>query len=129
MTQITRLKLSCAICILSHELCKKSLDSVQKVPYNIALMADVPASKKFSDRDYYFFALRIIGDFGVSIAAPVVLLAMVGQRLDEKWGTGPYVLIAGFVLAAVCSGVIVYRKAKRYGEEYKKLNNSSTHST
>ena len=38
--------------------------------------------KKTNDRAYYTFALKIIGDFGVSIAAPVVLFVLVGQYLD-----------------------------------------------
>lgn len=78
-----------------------------------------PAPK--NDRPYYLFALRIVGDFGVSIAVPVVLLSLLGQYLDEKSGTGPWFLIVGFVLSALVSGRIIYKKAKRYGIEYNKL--------
>lgn len=74
-----------------------------------------------NDRAYYLFALRIVGDFGVSIAVPVVLLALVGQYLDGLYGTGPWLLITGFVLSALVSGRIIYKKAKKYGEEYKKI--------
>lgn len=76
---------------------------------------------KISDRGYYLFALRIVGDFGVSLAAPVVVFALIGQSLDEKYQTRPWFLILGFVVAAVLSGVIIYRKAKRYGEIYKNM--------
>jgi len=77
--------------------------------------------KKTNDRAYYTFALKIIGDFGVSIAAPVVLFVLVGQYLDGKYGKSPLFTILGFVLAAAISARIIYRKAKRYGAEYQKL--------
>jgi F0F1-type ATP synthase assembly protein I len=76
---------------------------------------------KKNDREYYLFALRIVGDFGVNIAVPVIVFALIGQALDEKYQTRPWFLILGFTIAAVLSGIIIYRKAKRYGEEYKKM--------
>ncbi len=82
-------------------------------------MSETP--KKYSDREYYLFALRIVGDFGVSIAAPVVVFAWVGQYLDAKYGMRPWFLILGFVIAALLSGIMIYRKAKRYGDIYKKM--------
>ncbi|TAN32938.1 AtpZ/AtpI family protein [Patescibacteria group bacterium] len=74
-----------------------------------------------SDRKYYMFGLKIAGDFGISIAAPVVLFALLGQYLDEKYNTGPWLLIVGFVLAAAISAKLIYKKAKRYGDEYQKM--------
>ena len=74
-----------------------------------------------SDRPYYLFALKIVGNFGVAIAVPVVLFALLGQYLDEKFGTDPWLLILGFVLAALISGRIIYKKAKKYGADYNKL--------
>ena len=84
-------------------------------------MIENPKKADKSDRKYYLFALRIVGDFGVSIAVPVVILALIGQRMDEKYGTAPLYLILGFVVAALLSGRIIYKKAKKYGEEYQKL--------
>lgn len=77
-----------------------------------------------SDRKYYLFALRIIGDFGVAIAVPVVLFALAGQWLDDKYSSAPIFLIFGFVIAALVSARSVYRKAKIYGEEYSNLENN-----
>ncbi len=77
--------------------------------------------KKTSDRAYYMFALRIVGDFGASIAVPVVLLALLGQWLDEKYHKSPLFLIIGFLFAALVSGKIIYSKAKRYGDEFQML--------
>lgn len=79
-----------------------------------------------SDREYYLFALKIIGDFGLAIAAPVVGFVLLGQYLDERYGRSPWFIIAGFVLAALLSGRIIYRKAKQYGREYQKLNDKNT---
>lgn len=78
--------------------------------------------KATADRGYYMFALRIVGDFGVTIAVPVVILVLIGQWLDNKWHTSPLFTILGFIVAALLSGIIIYRKAKRYGAEYQKLS-------
>lgn len=74
-----------------------------------------------SDRAYHLFALKIVGDFGATIAVPVVIMAMIGHYLDNRWQTGPLFIILGFVLAALLTARIIYRKAKRYGEIYQKL--------
>lgn len=80
-------------------------------------------SKNAGNGDFYLLALRIIGDFGATIAVPVVVLALLGRWLDAKWGTRPFMLIAGFVLAALLSGISIYRKANAYGKEYQRLAN------
>lgn len=74
-----------------------------------------------NDQRYWLFGLRIAGDFGATIAIPVVVFAYLGKRLDARWGTAPWILIVGFVLAALISGALIYRKAKRYGKDYQEL--------
>lgn len=74
-----------------------------------------------NDRKYWLFALRIVGDFGATIAIPVVVFAYLGKRLDARYNTTPWLLITGFVVAALVSGVIIYRRAKRYGKEYQEM--------
>lgn len=83
-----------------------------------------PPLKKNSDRAYYLFALRIVGDFGAAIAVPVILLVLIGQKLDAYWQRAPLFTVIGFVLAALISGRIIYKKSKKYGEEFQKLNSS-----
>lgn len=78
--------------------------------------------KKNSDRVYYLFALKIAGDFGVAIAAPIVIFVLIGQKMDIHWQCGHLFTILAFVLAALISGKIIYHKAKKYGEEFQKLN-------
>ena len=76
---------------------------------------------KTTDRDYYLFALRTIGDFGATIAVPVIILVLIGQYFDERLGLTPWFTILGFVLAALISGKIIHRKAKEYGKWYQSL--------
>ena len=78
--------------------------------------------QKTSDRAYYMFALRIVGDFGATIAVPVVMFVLLGQYLDEKYNKSPLFTILGFALAAVLSGMSIYKKAKKYGREYQQMN-------
>jgi len=74
------------------------------------------------DRRYYLFALRIIGDFGASIAVPVVVFVLFGQWLDGKYEKGPWFTVIAFALAAVLSGKMIYKKAKRYGKDYQDID-------
>lgn len=79
-------------------------------------------NNKQNDRKYYLFALKIAGDFGASIAVPVVIFVLVGQYLDTKYQKTPLFTILAFVLAALISAKIIYKKAKRYGEQYQNLD-------
>ncbi len=89
----------------------------------------MPNQPKSSDRDYMLFAARITGDFGATIAVPVVCLSLAGRWLDGRYGTRPLFLVAGFVVAAVISGATIYRKAKRYGREYEAIGKATAHPT
>ncbi len=66
--------------------------------------------------------LRIISDFGASIAVPVVLFVIIGQWLDNKYEKGPLFTVIAFLLAALVSGKIIYKKSKQYGKEYNDLD-------
>ena len=78
-------------------------------------------SPKTTDRQYYLFALRIIGDFGASIAVPIVIFVLAGQYLDEKYQKSPFFTISAFMISALISAKIIHKKAKRYGAEYQKM--------
>ncbi len=73
------------------------------------------------ERKYWVFALKIAGDFGATIAVPVVLLAYLGRTLDARWNSRPWMLVTGFALAALISAISISRKAKKYGEEFQAL--------
>lgn len=78
--------------------------------------------KKVSDREYYLFAFRIIGDFGVTIAVPVIIFVLIGQYLDGKYGTNPWLTVLGIIVAALITAKIIYKKAKCYGKEYQDMD-------
>ena len=77
---------------------------------------------KTSDREYIMFALKIMGDFGVSIAVPAVLAAILGQWLDNRYGHVYLFTAICFVLAAILTALSIRKKAMRYGEEFKKMD-------
>ena len=76
---------------------------------------------KTSDRAYYLFALRIVGDFGASIAVPAVLAALVGNWIDEKFSTYPLFVALFLLVAGLLTAKSIMKKAKKYGEEYNQL--------
>ncbi len=80
--------------------------------------------KKTSGRQYQIFAFKMLGELGFSIAAPVVVFVLIGQYLDGKYDKSPLFTILAFVLAALASAKIVYKKSKLYGEEYKRMNDA-----
>lgn len=75
-----------------------------------------------SRRRSYLLGTKIAGDFGASIAVPAVVLVILGKWLQTKYDFAPYGIIVGFVLAAVLSGVLIYRRAKWYACEYKGIS-------
>ena len=74
------------------------------------------------ERKYTMLGLRIVGDFGATIAVPVVLFVLLGQWLDEKYQKGPLFTILAFIFAALVSGKMIYQKAKEYNKEYRDLD-------
>lgn len=74
------------------------------------------------DRKYMMMGLKIVGDFGATIAVPIILFVLVGQWLDDKYHRSPWYTVIAFILAAVLSGKMIYQKAKNYGQEYQKLD-------
>ncbi len=82
----------------------------------------MPLFSTETDRKYAMMGMRIIGDFGAAIAIPVVAFVLAGQWLDGKYDAGYKFTIGAFVLSALVSGRILYKKAKAYGAEFQKLN-------
>lgn len=82
-------------------------------------MALLPQDPK--DRKYMLMGIRIAGDFGASIAVPVILFVLAGQWLDGKYDKSPWFTVVGFILSALVSGRIIYKKAKQYSKEYENI--------
>ncbi len=73
-----------------------------------------------SDRYYYALAIRIAADFGVSIAVPALIASYAGVRLDERFGTKPWILFILLALALATTVVIIVKKANYYAKLYQK---------
>ncbi len=86
-------------------------------------MADTSSKKPINiERKYYVFAIKIAGYFGATIAIPVVVSALIGQKMDSFYGTRPLFLIIGMILAAILTGLLIYKKAKKYGQQFQDLD-------
>ncbi|HTM68211.1 MAG TPA: AtpZ/AtpI family protein [Candidatus Binatia bacterium] len=77
------------------------------------------------DRQYALLAFKVTSEFGAAIAAPVVILTLIGKRLDAAYGTGPAFLIAGFAFSVLLSAVYVYKRTKALNREYQALDRES----
>lgn len=75
-----------------------------------------------NDREYHRLAYKIFADFSGTIAIPPVIAALLGTWLDDRFGTGPRLLIILVILAFLATAIIVVKKAKKYGKLYEKLN-------
>lgn len=73
------------------------------------------------DKEYIRLGLRIVGDFGATLAAPVVIFVLVGQWLDARYHHTYLFTAIAFVLAALTSAKIIYKKAKQYDKLYRDI--------
>jgi len=64
-------------------------------------------------------AVNLASELGFIIAIPIVALGLLGKYLDARWGTHPYLKLAGLVLAIVSSSYWLYH---RFSEVFKSLN-------
>ncbi len=80
---------------------------------------NTPLPKKTdSDKEYIRLGMRIIGDFGATLAVPVVIFVLIGQWLDEKYHHTYLFTAIAFVVAAITSARMIYKKAKYYDKAY-----------
>lgn len=62
-------------------------------------------------------ALSLAWQLGYSIAIPLVVLALLGRLLDKKFGTSPWLLLAGVLVSLVVSTFAVYFKTIKILED------------
>lgn len=56
-------------------------------------------------------------ELGYTIAVPLVIFALLGRFLDNKYEASPIFLIVGIFFAMIISGILVFRKAKKILED------------
>ncbi len=78
--------------------------------------------KSTSDARYYGFAMRIVSDFGATIAAPAVAGAFAGIWLDKRFGTAPWLLILSLCMSFALTAYMIQKKARAYGKKFEDLN-------
>lgn len=79
--------------------------------------------KNGSDNAFYLLGLRVLADFGATIAIPAAAGAWLGAKVDAAWGTKPYATLAFLALAFVLTAALIRRKAAAYGKAYQELIN------
>ncbi len=78
--------------------------------------------KDSQDRQYMLLGLKIVGDFGATIAIPVVAFVLIAQWLEGKYGYGSWLTVVAFILAAALTTKMIVKKAKEYGKQYQKID-------
>ncbi len=69
------------------------------------------------DRSTLWKSLSLAWQLGYSIALPLVIFGLVGRFLDNTFGTSPWVMLGGIIIAAVTSTVwVVVRATKLMAE-------------
>lgn len=64
------------------------------------------------------FSFGLIGQIGFSTAIPLVVLGLLGRYLDKRFSTGPYLFLAGLVLATVIIYFLIREIVKRALKEF-----------
>ena len=57
-----------------------------------------------------WLTLKLLGDLGFLIAVPLVVFGLVGRMLDRKFGTSPWLLLAGLVISLIVTSISIYKK-------------------
>ena len=76
--------------------------------------------KQKNDSDNQFMTrgqlISFAYDVGFAIMIPLVILAVLGRLLDQKFGTSPLFLITGLLFSLITTGFMIYKKTKSFME-------------
>jgi F0F1-type ATP synthase assembly protein I len=61
----------------------------------------------------FFQALSYAWQFGYTIAVPLVVFGVLGRFLDQRFGTAPWLFLAGLIVSIIISSVALVIKALR----------------
>ncbi|MCP5468147.1 MAG: AtpZ/AtpI family protein [Deltaproteobacteria bacterium] len=98
-------------------------------PYFPVLARPALAAKKQKEADPLWLAFGIYGSVGLQLAAAVVGGLLLGDYLDGRWQTGPWMALTGLILGSIGGFVNLMRildwNQKRRNSKFKA--NSSKH--
>ncbi|MDP3997384.1 MAG: AtpZ/AtpI family protein [bacterium] len=72
-----------------------------------------PNNNKDTNNHQLLNVWSMAGEIGLLIAVPVVVLVLLGIKLDKLFSTTPLFIIIGIILAAIISIIGVTRKIKK----------------
>ena len=70
-----------------------------------------PSTEK--TREDTWSAWGLAWELGFQIAIPLVVFALLGRLADKYFGTSPWLLLLGVIIAASSSSYLVYRKVAK----------------
>lgn len=74
-----------------------------------------PAAPQHSQKNSNLLqGIGLVWELGWIIAVPVLIFGFGGAYLDKKWGTGPWLLLAGFAISFILSFVAAIHRVKEY---------------
>lgn len=81
-----------------------------------------PASKNAPVRPLWQ-ALNLAWELGYTIVIPLVLFALAGRYADKQFGTSPWLLLGGMVLAITVTTIALVRKFSKLIKDVNATNN------
>jgi ATP synthase protein I len=66
------------------------------------------------DKFDLYYALSLVGQVGYTVAIPLVVLAVAGVFLDNKFNTKPVMTLGGLLLGMISSFYALYRLLKPF---------------
>lgn len=72
---------------------------------------------KTKEKNNTWSVLSLAWQLGYTIAAPLVVLALLGRLLDKRFGTSPWFLLAGIILSIILSTIAIYFKTAKILKE------------
>lgn len=64
-----------------------------------------------NEKEQQLSAFQMAMQLGFTIAIPLVVLALLGRMLDNRFGTHPWLLLTGIILSMAISSILVVWKA------------------
>lgn len=78
--------------------------------------------QEMKEKSQIWSALSLAWQLGYTISIPLVVLALTGRFLDKRFGTSPWLLLAGIFLSLIISTIAVYYKTVRILSETEREN-------